>query len=304
MNPRLLLPVVLAATSIPPLLADDSEEALAQLENSAASFVEAFNNEDAQAISKLFAPDAEVYLASGGVLVGPEEIEDYYEEAFAGDADVKVALEAEAVRLITPDVAIEEGTLHFTYADSSVSSHLYTAVQVKQDDGSWLTARVRDELGDLAPPEEKLLALEWLVGDWLIEQDGTRTFVSFDWSDHGPFIDAKASTEVDGVATLAATLRIGFDPASGGFRSWSFDAGGGFNTAEWTETGDDQYLLRASGTTAEGETNVFNRTLAFDAASGAVTLTTRDHLIDGELQPDSSVELVKRPPAPAAASTE
>ena len=157
---------------------DANKPNLDALAANAAAFVEAYNKAEPESLAKLFLPEGELVLADGNVVGGREEIRDFYQEVFAGDADPKAALEAGSVRFVTPGVAIEDGTLHVTKPSGEVVSHFYTAVQVNQENGAWLTASIRDEIEDHAPASEKLVALEWLVGDWLIEVEGTRTFLS------------------------------------------------------------------------------------------------------------------------------
>lgn len=298
-----ILAATLAIAAMPVLLTaqdndsiDPNEAALTALASRAQDFVDRYNQGDSAALASHFVPGGEIVLADGSVVSGREEIKDFYDEVFAGDEDPKGALEAGSVRFVTPGIAVEDGTFHVTRPDGEVVSHYYTAVQVQQDDGGWLTASIRDELEDHAPASEKLIALEWLVGDWLIERDGTRTFLSFQWSDDGPFIDGRALTEMAGEESTASTYRIGWNNQRKGFVSWAFDAEGGYLKAEWTETVDG-WLIRAQGVTADGESNQATQVLAPGPDQQSFVWNTRDQVIDGELQPDASTRVVKRPPA-------
>lgn len=282
---------------------DPNADKLEKLASSATAFVEAYNQGDAAGLAALFLPDGEITLADGDVVSGREEIEAFYDEVFAGEDDPQAALEAGAVRFVTPTIAIEDGTFHVTAPTGEVASHNYTAIQVQQDDGSWLTASVRDSLEDTAPPSEKMLALEWLVGDWEVERDGVTTWLAFDWSESGPFIDGRALTEEPGEASTAATWRIGWDARREGYVSWGFDALGGFNRSEWTAT-DTGWLLRTQGVTADGEDNRSTQMLEPSESGESIDWTKRDQVIGGELQPDLKVTIVRRPPAPKTASEE
>ncbi|MCB1133970.1 MAG: SgcJ/EcaC family oxidoreductase, partial [Verrucomicrobiae bacterium] len=207
----------LAIAAMPVLLAaqdndsDPNEAALAVLASRAQDFVDRYNQGDSAALAAHFVPRGEIVLADGGVVSGREEIKKFYDEVFAGEEDPKGALEAGSVRFVTPGIAIEDGTFHVTKPDGEIVSHYYTAIQVQQNDGGWLTASIRDELEDHAPASEKLIALEWLVGDWLIERDGSRTFLTFSWSEDGPFIDGRALTEIAGESSTSSTYRIGWN---------------------------------------------------------------------------------------------
>lgn len=279
---------------------------LAALEEAAKSLVEAFNQRDAAAIAATYLPDGELTLSAGDIITGREAIEDYYAGLFeaAGDDAPQAAVEADEVRFVTPAIAIESGHFHLTATSGEVSSHRYTAVLVQQDDGSWLAATVRGEKDDTALPDEKLLALDWIVGDWMIENDGSRTYIAFNWSDDGPFIDARALTEEAGVESTASTLRIGWDARRDSFVSWHFDAQGGYSFNEWTESGDQGYLIRSLGVTADGEPQRGTLVLELADDGQSFTWSSRDKVIGSEVLADRSLKVVKRPPAPKAASAE
>ncbi len=280
-------------------IARDADANIEALAENAASFVEAYNKADHGALAKLFLPEGEIVLANGEIVSGREEISAFYQEALSGDPKPKAALETGSVRFVTPGIAIEDGTLHVTKPSGEVTSHDYTATQVKQEDGSWLTASIRDEIEDRAPASEKLVTLEWLVGDWLIEKEGVRTFVSFDWSDDGPYLDGLASTETAGEESTESTYRIGWNASRKNFVSWAFDSKGGFTKSEWSGT-DDGFMLRTSGVTADGETNHSTQTMTPDENLQGFTWNVRDQTLGREAQPDRTIRVVKRPPSPDA----
>ena len=282
---------------------DPNKSNLEALAAHAASFVEAYNKEDPDALAKMFLPDGEIVLADGEVVAGRDDILEFYAEIFAGDETSKAALEAGSVRFVTPGIAIEDGTLHITKPSGEISSHYYTAVQVKQENGTWLTASVRDEIEDHAPASEKLIALQWLIGDWLIEKDGCRTFITFSWSDDGPYLDGKALTEDASDDSTSATFRIGWNNSRKNFVSWSFDSLGGYTKSEWV-TADNGWLLRTNGVTSDGEINQSTQSFEPDPSLQSYTWSSRDQTIGDEIQPDRTMRAVRRPPAATTTSTE
>lgn len=294
---RLML-AMLALTGAQAQDEDPNQANLDALAANATAFVDSYNKGDAAALSQLFLPEGEIVLADGQVVAGREEISKFYSEVLTGDVRPQAAIEAGSVRFITPGIAIEDGTLHVTKPAGDVISHFYTAIHVKQETGDWLTASIRDEIEDRAPASEKLIALEWLVGDWLIEKDGTRTFLSFSWSDDGPFIDGKALTEVAGEESTSSTYRIGWNSNRKNFVSWAFDAVGGYTKSEWT-TAENGWLLRTAGVTADGEINQSTQSLAPGPSAQSYVWSTRDQTIGGEALPERTVTVVKRPPNPS-----
>ncbi|MEM9281822.1 MAG: hypothetical protein AAGA96_08350, partial [Verrucomicrobiota bacterium] len=212
--------------------------------------------------------------------------------------------EASSVRFVTPDVTTEDGTIHLTYDSGEVSSHYYTAVQLQQDDGTWLYASVRDQAGDHALPAEKLRALEWIVGDWVIQTPDLDTWLSFYWSESGPYIDARMVTQGGGFRATAATYRIGWNEKREAFSSWAFDDEGGFTHSSWTLASENEWILKTNGVTADGETHNATQTLSLDDSKESFTWSKRDQIIGGVLQPENSVRAVKQPPLPQTAANE
>lgn len=294
-HPMLQTALAVIALASAPCQDDPNQASLESLAANAKVFVESYNKADSEALSKLFLPEGEIVLANGEIVAGRDEIKEFYEGIFSAAAKPKAALEAGAVRFVSPGIAVEDGTLHVTKPGGEIASHFYTAVMVKQENGSWLTASIRDEIEDQAPASEKLLALEWMVGDWLIETEGSRTFLSFTWSDDGPYIDGRALTEQAGEDSTSSTYRIGWNANRKNHVSWAFDALGGYTRSEWT-AGAEGWLLRTNGVTADGEINQSTQILKPDEDKLGFTWSTRDQTLAGELQPDRSVHVVKRPP--------
>jgi len=289
---------------IVPAWSDDAADSanLAALQNSAKAYVEAFNKGDAEAIAKTYLPDGEITRADGTIIAGREEIQAFYEDELAGDDKSSAALEADSVRFISPGVAVENGTLHITDAAGKVSSHDYTSIQVKQEDGSWLTASVCGQAGDKAMPAEKMSALDWIIGDWIIQMNDSETKLSFEWSKLGPYIEGTASLARPGGVTDQVSMRIGWDNARKGFVSWSFDGNGGFVRSDWTEAGNLTWLMRTHGVTAEGEINQFTQFCEVEPSRQSFKWIIRNHTIGNEVLDDMVLTAVKRPPAPKGAT--
>lgn len=283
---------------------DPNAAALDALKISAERFVEAFNRADAAAVAATYLPGGEITLQDGTVLTGREAIAAFYREGYeeAGESKPRAAIEVDSVRFVTPGVAIESGTLLITKGDVT-TSHPYTAVQIMQEDGTWLTGSVRDELGGAAPPNEQLLALEWLVGDWIIQQGDVETRLSFAWSDFGPYLEGGAEVAQTYAGAVALSIRIGWDAAREGFISWGHDSEGGYVQSEWTETEPGTWLMRSKGVTSEGEANEYLQVCEIAADHQSFTWTIRDQTIGGALQPNRVLTAVKRPPLPNPAGT-
>tara|TARA_R110002096_G_scaffold84777_3_gene195525 strand:- start:868 stop:1788 length:921 start_codon:yes stop_codon:yes gene_type:complete len=301
----LLIPFLILLCFSNSLTAQDiTDTDLSKLKSTAQTFVDAFNEGDAKAVADLFVSDGEIVLVSGDLLIGRDNLLEHYTEVFSAEERPQAALETTSIRFIASQLASADGTFHLTHPNGEISSHHFTSVHIKQEDGNWLYASVRDQEGDHALPSEKLIALQWLIGDWLIQTENGDTWITFDWSKDGPFIDARALTESAGLRSTAATLRIGWNERSETFNSWGFDGAGGFSHSTWSSVEPDHWMLKTNGVTSDGETNSTTQSIALDSSKESFTWTKRDQLINSELQPERTLKAVKRPPAPLSATSE
>jgi uncharacterized protein (TIGR02246 family) len=285
-----------------PEQADKPDDAIETLGLAARRFVAAFNGRDAAAIAGLFMPNGEIRGHDGTIISGREEIETFYKGIFAADSVPGIALEASSVHFISPDIAIEDGVVHFTYAeDEPVRSISYSATQLRQADGSWLTAISRDKL-EVTPPSEQIKPLRWLIGEWTLEgEDGLRVDMAIHPDERENYLLGEALiTTAEGDAQ-STSLRIGWNPATSSIHWWNFDSDGGHTTGQWTRQ-DDHWLIQNSGVTAANETTSSSQSLARDGADSMVWVAT-NRTVAGETLPAISFRFVRRAPAPGSSLT-
>lgn len=281
---------------------EERDPKLAGLEKSAEDFVVAFNKKDAAAIAALFTEDGEMCDLNGEDLTsGRDEIKAHYEEIFADDDAPSMAVEVDSVRLVAPNLAIEDGTVHLTPPgdDAPPRSTDYTAVLLKSESGAWQIASTRS-LRDATDAAGQLADLEKVLkGDWTTTNDGVRLDLAFGWDDSGKFLTGEMLTTTADAEPQTGSMRIGWDAAKKSIVSWIFDAKGGASYGIWTPT-DDGWLIRSEGTTGDGEAMTANQELT---SEGKDTLlwSVSNKVLDGEKQPDSVLRLVRQ--APDAASS-
>lgn len=298
----LLTSFALALLAAPGLRAqDEPSPEIAGLQQAAADFVLAYNAKDSAAIAALFTENGEMSdLRAEDTITGRVDIQLRYAEIFAAGDTPSVAVEVDSVRLVGKDLAIEDGTVHFTPPgeNAPAKSTAYTTVLQKSETGAWLIASTRT-LADATGPAGQLAELATaLKGDWTAMRDGLRLDLAFGWDGSGNFLAGEMlATTADG-EPQTTTLRIGWDAARKTITWWSFDDGGGSAKGDWTAT-EDGWLVRTEGSTADGESTSANQTLT---PEGKDTLlwTAKDRLVDGEKLPDIELRLVRRAPEPAA----
>ena len=290
--------ICLAASLAFPCLAAEPAPAIPGLEEAAEKFVAAYNQRDAAAIAALFTEDGEMTnLSADDIISGRAAIQARYEAVFA-DTPPKMALEVTSVRLVAPDLAIEDGTVHLTPSDDQTApprSNGYCAVLRKNSGGIWQIASTRDltDTTDAGGQIEDLA--EILKGEWTCQtEDGVR----LDWDKSGKFLIGDMLTTTSDAEPQDGSIRIGWDAARKSIVSWMFDAVGGFTTGVWTPT-DDGWLIRSEGTTGDGEILTASQKLT---AENKETLlwTATNRVIGGEAQPDKTLRIVRQAPEPSA----
>lgn len=281
--------------------AEEPSPDIAGLQKAASDFVTAYNNRDAAAIAALFIEEGEMADITGEVLTsGRGEIQARYEEIFEG-ATVLMALEVGSVRLVAPNLAIEDGTVHITPAadeDLPPRSINYTAVLMKNAENIWQIASTRD-LSDVTNATGHLAELaDALKGEWTSRSsDGVQLDFAFGWDPTGKFIAGETLVTTADSEPQTGTIRIGWNAAKKSIVSWIFDAKGGVTQGTWTPSADG-WLVRAEGTTAEGETSTLNQKLTVSGNNTLIWSGT-NRVVDGELQPDSSLRIVRQAPEPS-----
>jgi uncharacterized protein (TIGR02246 family) len=288
---------VLNAQETPAADTTADEEAVRK---AAVKFVEAYNAHDAQALSELFGPLARMEDEDGTLTEGREAIEAAYAEEFEVSPKAQISLAVDSLTFITPDVAVEEGAVEvYPDGETLTARSKYVAVHLKKDD-AWRIISARTVARDVISNYDQLRDLEWLIGEWIDE--GAESVVEFNsrWDDNKAYLLNDFQVIQDGAITTRGTQRIGWDPQSKTIRAWIFDSNGGFGEAQWT-AGDGVWISKASGVSADGKSASATRVYT-PVDRDHIIVSTRDRIVDGALQPDSEITLVRKAPAPQTAA--
>lgn len=268
-----------------------------KLQNLAEAFLTAYNAKDAAAVAALMTEDGEMVREDGSRVEGRAEIETFYGLIFEEAPEAQAALEATSIRFLSPILAVEEGAMHITEGeDGEPASFLYTALHVKQEDGSWLTARTRDrEVANLVA-HEALVDVDGLVGDWVAQTDAGSLELAFSFDESGSFLLGKAVYKAAGIEPITVSMRIGWDSLRQRIVSWTWDAEGGHSKAEWTNT-EDSWVVKASGYTSDGEITSSTQIIT-PLSADSFTWRVTDKFIGEELGAERELRMVRRPPKP------
>ena len=282
--------------------AEEPAPEMAGLQKAAADFVTAYNNKDSDAIAALFTEDGEMTDITGKDLTsGREQIKGRYEEIFSGDS-AAMAIEVDSVRIVAPNLAIEDGTVHLTPSgdeNAPPRSTTYTAVLAKNATGAWQIASTRS-LSDATDATGQLADLaEVIKGEWTSRSsDGVQLDIAFGWDPTGKFLAGETLTTTADTEPQSGNIRIGWNAARKSIVSWIFDSKGGATQGVWTPTAEG-WMIRAEGTTADGETITASQELTTEGNDTLIWAAT-NRVVDGEKQPDTTLRIVRQAPGPAA----
>jgi uncharacterized protein (TIGR02246 family) len=276
----------------------DPAELQAALAQTAEQYVKAFADRDSAALANLFTEEAEYIDEDGTVFHGREAIEAELAASFVINGPGTLEIEFLSLRPIAAGVLVEDGISTFTpQGDGPKSQMRYAATHVKQDDGQWRIASVRELERGAQTPHDRLQDLAWLVGKWHEDVDDSIISSQWKWTEDGNVLISEYSVQQGGRNT-SGTHRVGWDGERNQFRSWIFDATGGAAGGWWKVDEDDNWSVDLSGVDAEGvrisSTLIYTR----DGAD-AMAISQVARARAGESLPDSTHRVVRQPPEPS-----
>ncbi len=209
----------------------------------AQQYVAAIARGDAKAAIGYWAPGGDIVDESGRRSTARERIEsDIAGAAGSGEAAVATGLPSTTIRFLGPDTAIEDGS----YGENG----RFSAVWTKRED-RWRLASLRESRSESQPLAD-LEELDWMVGRWIGEQDGTTYEITARWNELHTYLERTLSATHNGTVLLKAQQRIGVDPADRSVKSWIHDAEGGHSEGTWSRLGGS-WIVETRGVAAAGE---------------------------------------------------
>ncbi|MBX3412008.1 MAG: SgcJ/EcaC family oxidoreductase [Pirellulales bacterium] len=217
----------------------------------ATAFADAFNRGDAKAVAALWTLEGDFIDESGNVTSGQQALEKKYAEFFAAHPGAKMTITIDALRALGPDTIVEDGHATVTFApDGSTTGSRYTAIHVRRDN-KWLMASVRDLPATPSTLSETRADLEFLVGKWTAEHEGTHVDIDCHWIAGKAYLEANYHIHKGDHTVSTSTQIIGADPVTGRIMSWMFDSNGGRAEGIWS-AGPGGWAIEFFGVTAEG----------------------------------------------------
>jgi uncharacterized protein (TIGR02246 family) len=265
----------------------------AAIQRNGEAFVEAFHKGDARTLASFWTPNGEYTDETSRQLKGRQAIEKAFEQYFGENKGLRLRIDSQSLRFLTPDVVVEEGVTEVSSAQGGPPSRdRYTIVHVKTE-GQWRLGSVHET--PFVPPSnrEHLHGLEWAIGDWAGEAgNGEAERLAVDWAENENFVVATFTRTSGDKPVAGATQWIGWDPVEKRVRSWIFDAAGGFGQGSWTQDGR-KWIIKTTSILQDGKkaaaTFVVTRVDA-----DTIGLQAKNRSVEGKPIPDSPDVQLKR----------
>jgi uncharacterized protein (TIGR02246 family) len=224
------------------------------------SYVKAYNRGDAKAVAAHWGESAEWTSPSGERFQGRQAIEKEMEDLFAKNKGVRIEVLHPSIRIVSSDVAMEEGTVRVIRPGEAPDDSTYLAIHLKKD-GQWKLDSVHEtSIPETPAASPQLQDLAWLVGEWGDQSPDAAVAANVTWTKNKTFLSYGFKASAPGMDDLEGTQIIGWDPAAGTIRSWMFDSDGGFGEGTWSKKGDS-WVVKFSQVLPDGRkasaTNIY-----------------------------------------------
>jgi uncharacterized protein (TIGR02246 family) len=263
------------------------------------AYVEAYNKKDPSRIVELFTSDGALVDSANVATRGREAIAQEFSEAFAEASTYTLDGKTERIRLITRDVAHAEGMSRLVSPKEATIANRFVALLARQGD-IWKIAEIRDYPAPVGsvPPNERLKELEWMVGEWVDESEDAQVISTVRWGQGKGYLVRDYSVQVKGEPTTSGLMVIAWDAQSDQIKSWIFNADGSRGEGCWTRATDNQWVVKAHGSTADGRPTSATQLITL-VNKDAIKTSSTDRIVGAEIASDiEDIIMVRKPLAP------
>jgi uncharacterized protein (TIGR02246 family) len=265
------------------------------------AYIAAYNQRDAAKLAELFTADATLVDSENVVIRGREAIAQEFAEGFAERSSYTLEVKIGRVRLITSDAAQAEGVSRLVSPKEATITTQFLVLLARQDH-VWKLVEIRDyrALAESVTPYERLKELEWMVGEWVDESEAVQITSTVRWGQGKGFLIRDYSVQIKGEPTTSGLMIIGWDPQTDLIKSWIFNSDGGRGEGWWTRATDNQWVVKAQGSTGDGRPTSATQVISL-VNKDALKTSSTDRIVGGEIARDiEDVIMVRKPPPPGS----
>jgi uncharacterized protein (TIGR02246 family) len=291
---------VFAATSSRAALASQADDEAA-IRTAAKAYVEALDKGDAARLAALWTPDGDIIDASGQKFPGREAVTlDQPATPPEPAARPEFRIRETTLRFLTPDVAVEDGTVEVVPPAGRPLSGRFSATWVRHE-GAWKLGALREARGEEPTAAAVLSELDWMVGDWVVVDDHPAAAdqpaieVSTRWNESRTYLIRELRIPVEGAAPLTITQRVGWDPLTKSIHSWAFGSDGSHGEADWTRDGRS-WVAKSRAVAADGSQTTSLNIYTYDGKDRCAWKSLPTH-IGSEHVPPVTLSMIRKPQA-------
>jgi len=229
----------------------------------AKQYVAALERGDSKALAGFWTSDGTFIDEQGGTHPASTLITQETKRATGQTSRPKVTLTGSAIRFLTADVAVEDGTSEVSYPDAKGQAPVrgrFSVTWVKQQ-GKWKLASLTEMRSEPVTTAPQLTELDWMAGEWSAKD--AELEISARWNPNHTFLVRELKVSKGGQLAFTGTQRIGFDPATNKIKSWMFDSEGGQGEGIWTRQGNT-WIVQAKGTLPDGKPTASTTEYVYD----------------------------------------
>lgn len=284
------------SVELAPQVSGGQDSDLAALKAAGQEFVKAFNQRDADAIAAMWTDDGDYIDETGTRYVGRDAIHDEFQHYFRSSYGRKIKVHPSSIRFLTPEVVLIDGTSEVDPApEGKPVIGRFSAIRIKQD-GKWLLTSVRESAEEVPSNYEHLKALDWMIGEWVDQDENISIYTSAKWSKNKNFILREFKVNLEGRILLSGTQRVGWDPIRKQIKSWTFDTDGGVAEGYWSQHGN-RWVVQKVGVLQDGTRATATNTYTLDENDDDSFLWESQNRIVGDVhEPNIEPVTVKRLP--------
>jgi uncharacterized protein (TIGR02246 family) len=267
----------------------------AAIRASIGSYVDAFNQGDAQALAAHWGEQGEYISPSGEELRGRQTLTERFKSYFADTTGARLELIDTTVQLLSPSVAVESGWARIILPSDEPIETKYEAIHVRGADG-WKIDSLREAEPPAPPPShyDQLQSLEPLIGRWVSGDEVAGVETNCRWTTNRNYLVWSFRVHSEEGVEFEGTQVIGWDPARQVIRSWMFDSDGGFSVGRWT--GDEgRWTVNTLNVLPDGRQGSAKHIFEL-VDSDTLRFRSIGRQVEGELLPSiESVNMVRQP---------
>lgn len=235
-------------------VSNESSNLESEIKAQLALISKALATSDETALSGLWTEDGVYTDVSGTSYKGKDSIHKRFDALMKAEGQQYVEFMPDSIRTIAPGVVSTEGTVcRKDGIEGPTPETRYSIVFVKKNDG-WHIATAMETQMNAGTSKEPLSELNFLIGQWSAEKDGSSVNMTADWVADKHFITCKFEFKKGpNDKVLESRQVIGWDPRDQQPISWHFDSNGGFGYGTWLRK-DNQWIVKATGVDPDGAT--------------------------------------------------